>query len=110
MASGLTADEMVPLWEEHINYELETRNTEDTLETMVEDAYVNHIPTLTGGYGKSQHGEFYSQNFIPKMPADTGMVSVSRTAGADQLVNEKTSSFTNDMQMDWMLLGVAPTD
>jgi len=44
---------------------------------------MNHIPTLTGGYGKSQLGEFYSKNFIPLMPADTGMVSVSRTVGAD---------------------------
>ena len=38
MASGLTAEEMVAPWEEHIKYEFETRNTEDTLETMVEDA------------------------------------------------------------------------
>ena len=109
MASGLTPDEMVALWEEHITYEFATRNTEETLETMVEDAYVNHIPTLTGGYGKAQLGEFYAQHFIPKMPADTGMVSVSRTVGADQLVDELVFSFTHDVQMDWMLPGVAPT-
>ncbi len=109
MASGLTSDEMVALWEEHIKYEFETRNTDETLETMVEDAYVNHIPTLTGGYGKSQLGPFYSQHFIPKMPADTRMVSVSRTVGADQLVDELVFSFTHDIQMDWMLPGVAPT-
>ena len=36
------------LWEEHVRYEFSTRNTEDTLATMVEDAYVNHIPVLTG--------------------------------------------------------------
>ena len=29
------------LWEEHVRYEFSTRNTEDTLATMVEDAYVN---------------------------------------------------------------------
>jgi len=40
------------LWEEHVRYEFSTRNTEDTLATMVEDAYVNHIPVLTGGVGK----------------------------------------------------------
>jgi carboxymethylenebutenolidase len=39
------------LWEEHVRYEFSTRNTEDTLATMVEDAYVNHIPVLTGGSG-----------------------------------------------------------
>ena len=34
------------LWEEHVRYEFATRNTEDTLATMVEDAYVNHIPVM----------------------------------------------------------------
>jgi hypothetical protein len=27
------------LWEEHVQYEFSSRNTEDTLATMVEDAY-----------------------------------------------------------------------
>ncbi len=27
------------LWEEHVRYEFSTRNTEDTIATMVEDAY-----------------------------------------------------------------------
>ena len=42
------------LWEEHIRCEFATRNTEDTLATMVADAYVNHIPVLTGGVGRDQ--------------------------------------------------------
>ena len=42
------------LWEEHVRYEFSTRNTEDTLATMVEDAYVNHIPVLTGGVGRDE--------------------------------------------------------
>src|SRR6266436_6316355 len=40
------------LWEDHVRYEFSTRNIEDTLATMVEDAYVNHIPVLTGGGGR----------------------------------------------------------
>ena len=36
------------LWEEHVRCEFATCNTDDTLATMVEDAYVNHIPVLTG--------------------------------------------------------------
>jgi carboxymethylenebutenolidase len=46
-------------------YEFATRNTEDTLATMVEDAYVNHIPVLTGGVGRNQLRTFYSKHFIP---------------------------------------------
>ena len=34
------------LWEEHVQYEFSTCNTEDTLATMVNDAYVNHIPVF----------------------------------------------------------------
>jgi len=36
------------LWQEHVQHEFSTRNTDDTLATIVEDAYVNHIPVLTG--------------------------------------------------------------
>src|SRR5438132_14282209 len=97
------------LWEEHVQYELSTRNTDDTLATMVEDAYVNHIPVLTGGVGKDELREFYSKRFIPQMPPDTEMTPVSRTIGEDQLVDEMVFKFTHSIRMDWMLPGVAPT-
>src|SRR5205823_6294395 len=48
------------LWEEHVRYEFTTRNTDDTLATMVDDAYVNHVPVLTGGVGREQLREFYA--------------------------------------------------
>jgi carboxymethylenebutenolidase len=97
------------LWEEHVQYEFSTRNTEDTLATMVEDAYVNHIPVLTGGVGKNELREFYSKRFIPQMPPDTEMTPVSRTIGEDQLVDEMVFKFTHSIRMDWMLPGIAPT-
>jgi carboxymethylenebutenolidase len=97
------------LWEEHVQYEFSTRNTEDTLATMVEDAYVNHVPVLTGGVGRNELREFYSKRFIPQMPPDTEMTPVSRTIGEDQLVDEMVFKFTHSIRMDWMLPGVAPT-
>ena len=97
------------LWEEHVQYEFSTRNTDDTLATMVEDAYVNHIPVLTGGVGKNELREFYSKRFIPQMPPDTEMTPVSRTIGEDQLVDEMVFKFTHTIAMDWMLPGVPPT-
>jgi carboxymethylenebutenolidase len=100
---------LLQLWEEHVQYEFSTRNTEDTLATMVEDAYVNHIPVLTGGVGKDELREFYSKRFIPQMPPDTEMTPVSRTIGEDQLVDEMVFKFTHSIRMDWLLPGVAPT-
>jgi carboxymethylenebutenolidase len=97
------------LWEEHVQYEFSTRNTEDTLATMVDDAYVNHIPVLTGGVGRSELREFYSKRFIPQMPPDTEMTPVSRTIGENQLVDEMVFKFTHTIPMEWMLPGIPPT-
>lgn len=97
------------LWEEHTTHEFATRDTEATLATMVEDAYVNHIPVLTGGHGKAALREFYSKDFIPMMPPDTTLEPISRTVGSDQLVDEMIFSFTHTMEMPWMLPGVPPT-
>jgi carboxymethylenebutenolidase len=97
------------LWEEHMRHEFATHDTEETLATMVDDAYVNHIPVLTGGVGKDALREFYSKRFITQMPPDTEVIPVSRTIGTDQLVDEMIFKFTHTVRMDWMLPGVAPT-
>jgi carboxymethylenebutenolidase len=97
------------LWEEHMRYEFAAQNTEDTLGTMVDDAYVNHIPVLTGGVGQEELREFYSKRFIPQMPPDTAITPISRTIGHDQLVDEMVFTFTHTVRMDWMLPGIAPT-
>ena len=97
------------LWEEHTKHEFGTRDTEATLSTMVEDAYVNHVPVMTGGDGIAALREFYSRDFIPSMPPDTTLTPISRTVGQDQLVDEMIFSFTHSLEMPWMLPVVAPT-
>lgn len=97
------------LWEEHLQYEFGTHSTEDALATMVEDAYVNHIPVMTGGVGKPALREFYSKYLIPQISPDLELVPISRTIGTDQLVDEMVATFTHTIQIDWMLPGVAPT-
>ena len=96
-------------WDDHVKYEFATRNTDDTLETMVLDAYVNHVPVMTGGVGHDELRDFYSQRFIPQMPPDTSMTPVSRTIGTDRIVDEMVFEFTHTSKMDWMLPGVEPT-
>lgn len=98
------------LWEEHTAHEFNTRDTEATLATMTEDAYVNHVPVMTGGYGKAALRKFYAKDFIPKMPPDTTLTPISRTVGSDQLVDEMIFSFTHTEEMPWMLPGIAPTN
>src|SRR5262249_26291401 len=103
-STGPTAEQelLSDLWQEHVRYEFVTRNAEDTLATMVEDAYVNHIPVLTGGTGRDELRDFYSKRFIPQMPPDTEMTPISRTIGNDQVVDEMIFKFTHSIRMDWM--------
>ena len=101
--------DLVALWEEHLRHEFDTKSTPDTLETMVEGAYVNHIPVLTGGVGREALRRFYSTRFIPKMPPDAALVPISRTVGEDRLVDEFVFKFTHTIRMDWMLPGIEPT-
>lgn len=97
------------LWEEHLRHEFATRSAEDTVATMVEDAYVNHVPVLTGGIGKADLRQFYAAHFIPKMPPDLETIPISRTIGSDRLVDEFVARFTHTLEMDWLLPGIAPT-
>jgi hypothetical protein len=50
--ASLTPGQLAQLWAEHLKGEFETKDVEATLATMVEDAYVNHVPVGTGGRGK----------------------------------------------------------
>lgn len=106
----LSHAELIAKWDEHTRYEFVTRDVEATLATMVEDAYVNHIPVMTGARGKPALREFYGKLFIPAMPPDTALKPISRTVGEDQVVDEMIFSFTHTQEMPWMLPGVAPTN
>jgi len=70
--------------------------TEATLQTMVEEAYVNHIPVMSVGQGRDALRRFHGEDFIPRMLpglAPTGrevkvaLVAIVRFAGG-QLVRE----------------------
>ncbi len=105
----MPAHDLVALWEAHCRHEFETRDVDATMATMVKTPYVNHVPTLTGGVGHDQLKRFYKYHFIGGNPPDTALTPVSRTVGADQIVDEMIFSFTHTSEIDWMLPGIAPT-
>src|SRR6267154_6719725 len=51
----------------------------------------------------------YKHYFIPVHPPDFEVVPVSRTVGADTIVDELVARFTHSCRMDYFLPGVAPT-
>ncbi len=97
------------LWEGHRACEFDIRDADATMETMVDEPYVNHIPTMTGGYGRELLRRFYRDHFIPKSSKSTRAIPISRTLGVDRVVNEVLFCFTHDCEIDWMLPGVPPT-
>jgi carboxymethylenebutenolidase len=77
--------------------------------TMVAEPSVNHVPTMTGGVGYDEVRHFYRDHFIGRNPSDIELVPISRTVGADQVVDEMLFKFTHTCEIDWMLPGIAPT-
>ena len=55
MTSTLTPEQqrLNDLWEEHLRDEFVTRDTEATLDTMVPDAYVNHVPVSSSSASRT---------------------------------------------------------
>jgi len=97
------------LWDMHTYYEFGQRDVEATMKTMVAQPYVNHVPTMTGGVGYKDLSRFYKHHFVNSNPADTRLIPISRTVGADRVVDEMLFCFTHDREIDWMLPGVKPT-
>src|SRR6266849_3644553 len=105
----MATNPLVDLWRKHLEFEFATRDTAATIATMTDDAYVNHIPVMTGGFGKDALREFYAKHFIHQMPPDTTITPLSLTIGDDQIVDEMIFEFTHTITMDWMLPGIVPT-
>ncbi|KAK6379086.1 hypothetical protein LTS17_006790 [Exophiala oligosperma] len=97
------------IWDEHTYYEFADRSAAKTMGTMVQEPYVNHIPTMTGEIGREKLTWFYQYNFIHNNPDDTELQLVSRTLGIDRVVDEFIFKFTHDRVIDWMIPGIPPT-
>lgn len=97
------------LWDDHCGLEFGARDADATMKTMVAEPYVNHVPTLTGGYGQKELHRFYKHHFIPSLPEDMKIVPIARTVGPDRIVDEVLMCFTHDREIDWLLPGIAPT-
>ena len=105
----LSPRQLEQLWAEHLKGEFETKDVEATLATMVDDAYVNHMPVNTGGRGKEALRVFYRDDFIPSWPADLQITPVNRVVGEGQLVDELHAVLIHNKPMGWFLPNVPPT-
>lgn len=97
------------LWDAHVGFEFQTRDVDATMDSMVAEPYVYVVPTMTGGFGHEELYHFYKHHFIFQSPDDIHGIPISRTVGADRIVDEHILCFTHNRVMDWILPGVAPT-
>jgi carboxymethylenebutenolidase len=100
---------MVAVWEAHMAAEFADHDIDKTMATMSENPFVNHVPVMTGGVGDAAVRHFYTNFFLPAHPKDTASAPIARTVGSDRIVDEMEFSFTHDIDMPWILPGVAPT-
>ncbi|KAL1951565.1 hypothetical protein VTO73DRAFT_714 [Trametes versicolor] len=99
------------LWEKHTYYEFVERDAPKTMQTMVSTPYVNHVPTMTGGVGYQDLARFYKYHFTKEnvTPPDTELITVSRTVGADRIIDEMIFKCTHSTEIDYFLPGIKPT-
>jgi carboxymethylenebutenolidase len=102
-------NDLAATFDAHIQAEFQDLDLEATMDTMTDDPYVHHVPTITGGNGGAAVRDFYGHHFIGQWPDDTETQRVSRTVGENQVVDELVMRFTHDRELEIMLPGVAPT-
>ncbi|TQN66017.1 hypothetical protein CSHISOI_09393 [Colletotrichum shisoi] len=96
--------------EENVQGKFFTRNLNQTMSTYTthKSPHVTHMPTLTGGIGASELERFYSQFF--SNPPSLKLTLISRTIGADRVVDEVHVRFKHTEEMPWILPGVPATN
>lgn len=81
------------------------------------DPYVSHLTpavtytsTMSGGIGKQALRRFYEKHFLRTLPPSMRLRLISRTVGADRVVDELHVSLQHTQEIPWMLPGVPPTN
>ena len=97
-------------WQQHTYAEFVLKDADAALATMTANPYVLCIPSGTGATGRADVREFYARQFLPNIPPDFELSSLSQVFGGDRMVEEAVVRFTHTLAMDWMLPGVPPTD
>ncbi len=105
----MSAQDNVKLWEQHITGEFVNKDVDLSLSSMVEDASVMHMPTRSGGKGKTELRPYYRDMFIPSIPSEWEHTITNRVVTEDTIVEEAKVRLVHSKQMDWFLPGIPPT-
>jgi len=109
--SSLTLDQqaMLATWQQHTYAEFVLKDADAALATMTENPYVLMISSGMGRVGRTAVRAFYANKFLPNIPPDLEIISLSQTFGDDRLVEEMVMRCTHSIAMEWILPGVRAT-
>lgn len=103
------ADKNLELWVEHLQGEFVDHDADATMDTMVDDCYVMHMPTGIGGKGKEGLRVFYRDDFIPSIPEDWDHELINRIVTDSYIVEEALLKLTHSKRINWLLPNHPPT-
>ncbi|KAI2605626.1 NTF2-like protein [Hypoxylon sp. NC1633] len=100
------------VFEQNVESKFYTHHLQQTMSTYSthKSPHVTHVPTLTGGIGTEELQRFYSEFFINRNPPSMKLTLLSRTIGADRVVDEMHVAFKHTQEIPWMLPGLPPTN
>ncbi|KAE8168492.1 hypothetical protein BDV40DRAFT_307190 [Aspergillus tamarii] len=93
--------------EKYFSSDMPTAMTNYTTE---ETPTVTYTPTLKGASGIKALHQFYKTSFLQGRPPSMRLRLLSRTIGANRVVDEIYVAFKHTQEMPWILPGLQPTD
>lgn len=84
-------------------------DVEAALAVVTGDVVLTTLPAGTGARGTDALRRHLADDVLPHRPADLAVTRVSRTGDRWRVVDEQRVTFTHDVELPWLLPGVAPT-
>eukprot|EP01135_Chromosphaera_perkinsii_P009001 Nk52_evm19s1569 gene=Nk52_evmTU19s1569 len=113
---------MIDCFDAHVSAEFEAKSVEETMKTMIPaqmiaeskqplNVSVNHVPTGMGASTLESIARCYDQYFIGKASPSMEMDVLSQTVDIESLslYTEMRIMMVHDVEMPWLLPGIAPT-
>ncbi|MFD4506226.1 nuclear transport factor 2 family protein [Streptomyces sp. NPDC058457] len=100
---------MVEVWERHGYAEFALHDPDAAIATMCDDPYIYCAPLGQLLNGRDEVYKFYSQWFLPNVPADVEQEPTTRVMDDNHIWDEFIFRFTHDREMPWKIPGVPPT-
>ncbi|CAD0082333.1 unnamed protein product [Aureobasidium vineae] len=102
------ASDIERIRDEHLDH-VRKGHVQKALAMTTSNPAVLHVPSLTGAFHEEDLADFYSEFFQPS-PTSLNCRLLSRTVGADRVVDELSLSFNHNKVIPWLLPGIPATN